>query len=110
MHQDAIDLVRKCDKCQRNANISRRPSQPLTSITAPWPFAQWGMDFVGPLPMDNAMTNQLAGRVSTLRALPEEVLMNSFRISRDEARRVKFNREEATVFSPSSRSHQERPL
>ncbi|GAV84767.1 rve domain-containing protein/RVT_3 domain-containing protein [Cephalotus follicularis] len=51
MHQDAIDLVRKCDKCQRNANISRRPSQPLTSITAPWPFAQWGMDFVGPLPL-----------------------------------------------------------
>ncbi|GAV91531.1 rve domain-containing protein/RVT_3 domain-containing protein [Cephalotus follicularis] len=51
MHQDAINLVRKCDKCQRNANISRRPSQPLTSITAPWPFAQWGMDFVGPLPM-----------------------------------------------------------
>ncbi|GAV76793.1 rve domain-containing protein, partial [Cephalotus follicularis] len=51
MHQDAIDLVRKCDKCQRNANISRRPSQPLTSITAPWPFAQWGMDFIGPLPM-----------------------------------------------------------
>ncbi|GAV72761.1 rve domain-containing protein/RVT_3 domain-containing protein [Cephalotus follicularis] len=51
MHQDAIDLVRKCDKCQRNANISRRPSQSLTSITAPWPFAQWGMDFVGPLPM-----------------------------------------------------------
>ncbi|GAV68100.1 rve domain-containing protein/RVT_3 domain-containing protein [Cephalotus follicularis] len=51
IHQDAINLVRKCDKCQRNANISRRPSQPLTSITAPWPFAQWGMDFVGPLPM-----------------------------------------------------------
>ncbi|GAV77729.1 rve domain-containing protein/RVT_3 domain-containing protein [Cephalotus follicularis] len=49
MHQDAINLVRKCDKCQRNANISRRPSQPLTSITAPWPFEQWGMDFVRPL-------------------------------------------------------------
>ncbi|GAV78088.1 RVT_3 domain-containing protein, partial [Cephalotus follicularis] len=35
LHQDAVDLVRRCDKCQRNANISRRPSQPLTSITAP---------------------------------------------------------------------------
>ncbi|GAV77850.1 rve domain-containing protein [Cephalotus follicularis] len=49
MHQDAIDFVRKCDRCQRYANISRRPSQPLTPITAPWPFAQWGMDFVRPL-------------------------------------------------------------
>ncbi|GAV67002.1 RVT_3 domain-containing protein, partial [Cephalotus follicularis] len=26
LHQDAVDLVRRCDKCQRNANISRRPS------------------------------------------------------------------------------------
>ncbi|GAV81598.1 rve domain-containing protein [Cephalotus follicularis] len=51
MHHDSIDLVRKCDKCQRNANISRRPPQPLTSIMAPWPFAQWGMDFIGPLPV-----------------------------------------------------------
>ncbi|GAV79755.1 hypothetical protein CFOL_v3_23218 [Cephalotus follicularis] len=51
MHQDAIDLVRRCDNCQRNANISRRPSQPLTSIMAHWPFTQWGMDFVGPLPV-----------------------------------------------------------
>ncbi|GAV71092.1 RVT_3 domain-containing protein, partial [Cephalotus follicularis] len=40
LHQYAIDLVRKCDKCQRNVNLSRRPSQPLTSITPPWPFAQ----------------------------------------------------------------------
>ncbi|GAV72417.1 RVT_3 domain-containing protein [Cephalotus follicularis] len=35
LHQDAVDLVRRCDKCQRNANISRRPSQPLTSIMPP---------------------------------------------------------------------------
>ncbi|GAV58199.1 RVT_3 domain-containing protein [Cephalotus follicularis] len=51
LHQDAIDLVRKCDKCQRNANISRTPSQPLKSIMAPWPFTQWGIDFVRPLPV-----------------------------------------------------------
>ncbi|GAV66345.1 Cupin_1 domain-containing protein, partial [Cephalotus follicularis] len=69
-----------------------------------------GFEWIAFKTNDNAMTNQLAGRVSTLRALPEEVLMNSFRISRDEARSVKFNREEATVFSPSSRSHQERPM
>ncbi|GAV70197.1 RVT_3 domain-containing protein [Cephalotus follicularis] len=40
MHHDAINFVRKCDKCQRNVNISRRPSEPLTFIMAPWPFAQ----------------------------------------------------------------------
>ncbi|GAV87376.1 hypothetical protein CFOL_v3_30802 [Cephalotus follicularis] len=51
MHQDAINFVRKCYMSQRNANISRRPSDPLISITDPWPFVQWGMDFVRPLAM-----------------------------------------------------------
>ena len=26
------------------------PSQDLTTITTPWPFTQWGIDIVGPLP------------------------------------------------------------
>ena len=26
------------------------PSTTLKSISGPWPFAQWGMDIVGPLP------------------------------------------------------------
>ena len=27
------------------------PSGTLNPITSPWPFAQWGMDIVGPLPV-----------------------------------------------------------
>ncbi|KAJ4825721.1 hypothetical protein Tsubulata_001222 [Turnera subulata] len=50
---------------------------------------------------DHAEINQLAGRVSVFRAIPEEVLSNAFQISREEARRLKFNREEVTLFSPS---------
>ena len=26
------------------------PAETLNSVTSPWPFAQWGMDIVGPLP------------------------------------------------------------
>ena len=26
------------------------PVETLNSVTSPWPFAQWGMDIVGPLP------------------------------------------------------------
>ncbi|GJT41286.1 reverse transcriptase domain-containing protein [Tanacetum coccineum] len=28
----------------------RNPQQPLTPITAPWPFYKWGIDIVGPFP------------------------------------------------------------
>ena len=49
--KDATDLVKKCRICQEHAKISRLPSEPLTSITSPWPFEQWGLDILGPLPL-----------------------------------------------------------
>ena len=39
MLQDAQEFIRRCDECQRYANIQRQPSTHLTSISAPWPFA-----------------------------------------------------------------------
>ena len=50
MQVDARKLVKKCDKCQRFRNVQRLPAERLTTITSPWPFAQWGIDIVGPLP------------------------------------------------------------
>ena len=50
--KDAIDLVRRCKIYQEHAKISRLPSEPLTSITSPWPFQQWGLDILGPLPIE----------------------------------------------------------
>ena len=49
--KDATDLVKKCRICQEHAKISRLPSESLTSITSPWPFQQWGLDILGPLPI-----------------------------------------------------------
>ena len=49
--RDATDLVRRCKICQEHAKISRLPYEPLTSITSPWPFNQWGLDILGPLPI-----------------------------------------------------------
>ena len=49
MKSDAVDFIRKCDRCQRQAPILRSPAQDLMSISSPWPFAQWGIDIVGPL-------------------------------------------------------------
>ena len=49
--RDATDLVRRYKIFQEHAKISRLPSEPLTSITSPWPFQQWGLDILGPLPL-----------------------------------------------------------
>ena len=49
--KDATDLVKKCRIYQEHAKISRLPSEPLTSIISSWPFQQWGLDILGPLPL-----------------------------------------------------------
>ena len=51
MQVDAVELVKKCDKCQCFRNVQRLPAEWLTTITSPWPFTQWGIDIVDPLPL-----------------------------------------------------------
>ena len=50
MQKDAKDYVKACDKCQRFSNIIRQPTEEMTPMTTPWPFAQWGLDIMGPFP------------------------------------------------------------
>ena len=50
IQMDAVKLVKKCDKCQRFENVQRLPAEKLTTIASLWPFAQWGIDIVSPLP------------------------------------------------------------
>ncbi|CAL8107476.1 unnamed protein product [Prunus armeniaca] len=50
LHTDAQAFTQKCDKCQRFANIHQLPAEPLTAMVSPWPFAQWGLDLIGPMP------------------------------------------------------------
>ena len=51
MKKDARELVRRCQKCQFFSKISRRAPEDLNNLVSPWPFAQWGIDLIGPLPM-----------------------------------------------------------
>jgi hypothetical protein len=50
MNKDSTKIVKYCDKCQQFANITKQPPEELTAISSPWPFSQWGVDIVGPLP------------------------------------------------------------
>ena len=50
MQKDAVELVKKCDKCQRYGNVQHIPGELLMSISSPWPFSTWGIDIIDPLP------------------------------------------------------------
>ncbi|KAI3470100.1 hypothetical protein Pfo_026763 [Paulownia fortunei] len=50
IQNDARDLIMRCQVCQEYINIQHRPPAPLYPIESPYPFAQWGMDIVGPFP------------------------------------------------------------
>ena len=51
MLKDAQAYVKAYNKCQRCSNVIRQPSEELTPMTAHWPFAQWGLDIIGPFPI-----------------------------------------------------------
>jgi len=48
---DAKAYVKVCNQCQWFNNVPRQPSKYLTPMMAPRPFAQWGLDILGPFPL-----------------------------------------------------------
>ena len=48
MQREALEYVRKCDKCQRFVPSIHQPGGILNPLSSPWSFAQWGLDIVGP--------------------------------------------------------------
>ncbi|XP_072087999.1 uncharacterized protein [Arachis hypogaea] len=51
MMADSKEFVRKCVKCQENANFHRAPASELSLLTSSRPFSQWGVDLLGPFPV-----------------------------------------------------------
>ena len=50
MKKEAQEYVKKCDQCQRYALNIHQPGGILNPMSSPWPFAQWGLEIVGPFP------------------------------------------------------------
>ncbi|XP_014492331.1 uncharacterized protein LOC106754782 [Vigna radiata var. radiata] len=50
MEKDCQAFVTKCLACQKYGNIIHASAIELLGMVSPWPFAQWGMDIVGPFP------------------------------------------------------------
>ncbi|KAJ8479929.1 hypothetical protein OPV22_023656 [Ensete ventricosum] len=50
LRKDAQAYVQNCEPCQKHARFQHKPMVPLTTVDCAWPFAQWGMDLLGPFP------------------------------------------------------------
>ena len=46
--EEAVDMVNKCEGCQRFSMKSHMPASALKTIPLAWSFAVWGLDMVGP--------------------------------------------------------------
>ncbi|XP_047178526.1 uncharacterized protein LOC124845470 [Vigna umbellata] len=54
VEKDCRMFVQRCLKCQEHGKNLNLPPVELHSLMSPWPFAQWGMDIVGPFPVGRA--------------------------------------------------------
>ena len=50
MQKEAQEYVKKCDQCQRFTPNIHQLGGVLNPFSSPWPFAQWGLDILGPFP------------------------------------------------------------
>lgn len=51
LRKDCMEFVKRCEKCQVFADLPKAPPRELVTMSAPWPFAMWGVDLVGPFPV-----------------------------------------------------------
>ena len=56
MQKEAQEYVEKCDQCQWFVPNIHQLGGILNPLFSPWPFAQWGLNIVGPFP--KAMGNK----------------------------------------------------
>ncbi|GJW13784.1 reverse transcriptase domain-containing protein [Tanacetum coccineum] len=50
MHRDTKEVVDICDSCQIHGPVPRLLKTKLTYVMSPWPFYQWGLNILRPLP------------------------------------------------------------
>ena len=50
MQKGAQEYVKKCDQYEKFVPNIHQLGGVLNPLSSPWPFAQWGLDIVGPFP------------------------------------------------------------
>ncbi|KAI5352150.1 hypothetical protein L3X38_005041 [Prunus dulcis] len=54
MRHDSTEYVKRCDHCQRYKPVSNLPTEIYHPQNSQWPFMQWAIDIVGPMPTAHA--------------------------------------------------------
>ncbi|KAK8916007.1 hypothetical protein KSP39_PZI022731 [Platanthera zijinensis] len=70
LRKDAEEFARRCRKCQEFAPLQLLPAQRLRTITAPWPFAIWGLDLKKVENLRGNWVEQLPSVLWALRTTP----------------------------------------
>lgn len=69
LFKDVHHHVRTCHTCQTAATRERYVALPLQSVIEVRPFAQWGIDFIGPINPLSSSTHYLLRDTSTFSLL-----------------------------------------
>ncbi|XP_057755592.1 uncharacterized protein LOC130974751 [Arachis stenosperma] len=78
MMTDSKEFVKKCVKCQQNANFAKAPASELSLLTTSRPFSQWGVDLLGPFPVGPGQVKKFMWRqVITRFGIPEVVISDN---------------------------------
>ncbi|XP_025703025.1 uncharacterized protein [Arachis hypogaea] len=78
MMADSKEFVKKCVKCQENANFHKAPASELSLLTSSRPFSQWGVDLLGPFPVGPGQVKKFMWRqVITRFGIPETVISDN---------------------------------
>ncbi|GJX61941.1 reverse transcriptase domain-containing protein [Tanacetum coccineum] len=51
MYNDTKALIQRYEACHIHSSIPKKLKQEMAPITSAWPFSQWRIDIMGPLPM-----------------------------------------------------------
>ncbi|XP_057755533.1 uncharacterized protein LOC130974689 [Arachis stenosperma] len=75
---DSKEFVKKCVKCQQNANFAKAPASELSLLTTSRPFSQWGVDLLGPFPVGPGQVKKFMWRqVITRFGIPEVIISDN---------------------------------
>ena len=52
MKEDFVKYAQRCEQCQKHADWHHALAEELLSIYSSWPFHTWGIDILGPFPVE----------------------------------------------------------
>lgn len=59
MRHESMEYVKRCDRCQQYKLVPSLPAEVYHPRNSSWPFMQWAIDLVGPMPLAPAKKDMM---------------------------------------------------